>query len=90
MEAAGAARPLADKFLRNILARGPSVHQVMRYDTTFKSERNRRECLALAKLLDAGIVRVAIDSTYPLADAQLAHERAAEGHLQGKIVLTVA
>jgi hypothetical protein len=57
MEAAGAARPLADKFLRNILARGPSVHQVMRYDTTFKSERNRRECLALAKLLDALLAR---------------------------------
>ncbi|WP_228518001.1 NADP-dependent oxidoreductase [Curtobacterium sp. VKM Ac-1376] len=44
----------------------------------------------LAELLDTGTVRVAIDSTYPLADAQLAHERAAEGHLQGKIVLTVA
>jgi hypothetical protein len=44
---------MARKMLRNILARGPSVHHVTRYDTTFKSERNRRECLALAKILDA-------------------------------------
>jgi NADPH:quinone reductase-like Zn-dependent oxidoreductase len=43
----------------------------------------------LAELLDTRIVRIAIDSTYPLAEAQLAHERAAQGHLEGKIVLTV-
>ena len=43
----------------------------------------------LAPLLDAGTVRVAIDSTFPLAEARMAHERAAKGHIQGKIVLTV-
>lgn len=43
----------------------------------------------LAGLLDAGTIRVTIDSTFALADAQKAHERAAQGHLQGKIVLTV-
>ncbi len=43
----------------------------------------------LADLLDAGTIRVAVDSTYPLADAQRAHERAARGHVRGKIVLTV-
>lgn len=43
----------------------------------------------IAPLLDAGTLRVAIDSTYPLADARAAHERAARGHLRGKIVLTV-
>jgi hypothetical protein len=62
MESAGAARPVASKMLRNILARGPSVHHVTRYDTTFKSERNRRECLALSKILDAllaGDIRLA-------------------------------
>ncbi|MCF6406830.1 NADP-dependent oxidoreductase [Chitinophaga filiformis] len=42
------------------------------------------------RLLDTGTVRVAIDSTFPLAEAQKAHERAAQGHIQGKIVLTVA
>lgn len=40
-------------------------------------------------LLNNGTVRVAIDSTYPLADAQKAHERAALGNIQGKIVLTI-
>jgi NADPH:quinone reductase-like Zn-dependent oxidoreductase len=40
-------------------------------------------------LLDDGTIRVAIDSEFPLADAHKAHERAAQGHIQGKIVLTV-
>ncbi|MBB4795093.1 NADPH:quinone reductase-like Zn-dependent oxidoreductase [Streptomyces nodosus] len=44
----------------------------------------------LGRLLDKGTVRVAIDSTYPLADARAAHERASRGHIQGKLVLTVA
>ncbi|VEA99763.1 bifunctional zinc-containing alcohol dehydrogenase/quinone oxidoreductase [Klebsiella pneumoniae] len=43
----------------------------------------------LADLLDAGVIRVAIDSVFPLAQAQMAHERAAQGHLEGKIVLLV-
>ncbi|MBZ8140757.1 NADPH:quinone reductase [Rubrivivax gelatinosus] len=44
----------------------------------------------LAGLFDAGTIRVAIDSRYALADARQAHERAAGGHIRGKIVLTVA
>ncbi|MET7529939.1 MULTISPECIES: NADP-dependent oxidoreductase [Streptomyces] len=44
----------------------------------------------LGRLLDTGAVRVALDSTFPLADARAAHERAARGHIRGKIVLTVA
>jgi len=43
----------------------------------------------LADLLDAGTVRVALDSTFALADAQQAHERASRGNIQGKIVLVV-
>lgn len=43
----------------------------------------------LARLLDAGIVRVALDSVFPLSEAAAAHERAERGHIQGKIVLTV-
>jgi NADPH:quinone reductase-like Zn-dependent oxidoreductase len=43
----------------------------------------------LGGLLDAGTVGVAIDGTFPLSDARAAHERAAEGHIQGKLVLTV-
>lgn len=45
---------------------------------------------AAAPLLADGTLRVVIDSTYPLADAARAHERAARGNIQGKIVLTVA
>jgi NADPH:quinone reductase-like Zn-dependent oxidoreductase len=44
----------------------------------------------LGRLLDAGTVRVAVDSTFPLAEARQAHERVARGHMRGKIVLTVA
>lgn len=51
---------------------------------------NGAQLAELGRLLDAGTVRVAIDSTYALADARAAHERAARGHIQGKIVLTVA
>ncbi|MEH7589892.1 NADP-dependent oxidoreductase [Priestia megaterium] len=50
---------------------------------------NGPQLVELGRLLDAGTVRVAIDSTFPLADAREAHERAARGHIQGKIVLTV-
>ncbi|MEZ0495534.1 zinc-binding dehydrogenase [Sphingomonas sp. IW22] len=43
----------------------------------------------IAPLLNDGTLRVAIDSVYPLADASRAHERAAKGHLAGKILLKV-
>lgn len=51
---------------------------------------NGAQLAELGRLLAAGTVRVVIDSTFPLAQACQAHERAARGHLQGKIVLTVA
>lgn len=50
---------------------------------------NGPQLAKLGRLLDDGTVRVAIDSTFPLADARKAHERAARGHIRGKIVLTV-
>lgn len=40
-------------------------------------------------LLNDETIRVAIDSCFLLSDARLAHERAAKGHIQGKLVLTV-
>jgi len=43
----------------------------------------------IGRLLDAGTLRVAIDRTFALEEARAAHEHAARGHLQGKIVLTV-
>ncbi len=50
---------------------------------------NGAQLAQLASLLDAGTVRVMVDSTYALADARQAHERAARGHIRGKIVLEV-
>ena len=44
----------------------------------------------LARLMDAGQLRVGIDSVFPLADAAKAHERAEQGHIQGKIVLEIS
>jgi NADPH:quinone reductase-like Zn-dependent oxidoreductase len=43
----------------------------------------------LARLADAGTLRPGVDSVFPLADAAKAHERAEQGHIQGKIVLQV-
>jgi NADPH:quinone reductase-like Zn-dependent oxidoreductase len=51
---------------------------------------NGPQLAELGGLLDAGTIRVAVDSTFSLADARKAHERAARGRIQGKIVLTVA
>jgi NADPH:quinone reductase-like Zn-dependent oxidoreductase len=50
---------------------------------------NGAQLAELARFLDAGTIRVVVDSTYPLADARKAHERAARGHTQGKLVLVV-
>ena len=44
----------------------------------------------VGRLLDAGTLRVVIDSTFPFAEARTAHERAGQGHIQGKLALTVA
>ncbi|MEU8873466.1 NADP-dependent oxidoreductase [Streptomyces javensis] len=94
--------PDSRRFLRT-LKRGGSLYPV--YFGEFDDEENARlgvtvtstqvrshgaQLAELGRLLDAGTVRVAVDSTFPLADARAAHERAARGHIQGKIVLTVA
>ncbi|MHC0441715.1 NADP-dependent oxidoreductase [Flavobacterium sp. 3-210] len=50
---------------------------------------NGRQLAEVADLISAGTVKAVIDSIYPLADAAKAHEKAAKGNIQGKIVLTV-
>jgi NADPH2:quinone reductase len=45
---------------------------------------------AATALLDQGAVRIVIDSVFPLSEAARAHQRVAEGGIQGKIVLTVS
>jgi hypothetical protein len=44
----------ASGFLSNVLARGPSVHRVFHdLQGSFHQERNLKECLSLARLIDA-------------------------------------
>jgi NADPH:quinone reductase-like Zn-dependent oxidoreductase len=58
--------------------------------STTQVRSNGAQLAELGSLLDAGTARVAVDSMFALADARKAHERAERGHIQGKIVLTVA
>ncbi|MYR42675.1 zinc-binding dehydrogenase [Streptomyces sp. SID5910] len=93
--------PASRRFLP-VLRRGGALYPV--YFGQFDDEENSRrgvtvtgtqvrangaQLTELARLADAGTLRVAIDSTFPLTDARAAHRRAARGHLQGKIVLTL-
>ncbi|PRY21956.1 NADP-dependent oxidoreductase [Pseudosporangium ferrugineum] len=57
--------------------------------TATQVRANGAQLAELGSLLEAGTLRVRLDSTYALADARKAHERAARGHLQGKIVLAI-
>lgn len=50
---------------------------------------NGAQLAELAGTLDDGTVRIALDSTFGLAEARAAHERAEQGHLRGKIALSV-
>jgi NADPH:quinone reductase-like Zn-dependent oxidoreductase len=95
--------PTSDRFLRT-LKRGGALFPIFPLGFAGAEEAARRgvtvsstqvrssgaQLAQLAPLLDAGTIRVVIDSTYPLAEARKAHERAARGNLQGKLVLTVA
>ncbi|MDR6954628.1 NADPH:quinone reductase-like Zn-dependent oxidoreductase [Ancylobacter sp. 3268] len=58
--------------------------------STTQVNSNGAQLAQIAPLLDEGTIRVVIDSTFPLGEARRAHEHAAKGNLQGKIVLTVA
>ncbi len=94
--------PTTDRFLRT-LKRGGALYPIFPLGfsggeeaeslgvtvsaTQVRSSGAQLEEIAL--LLDNGTIRVVIDSTFALEDARKAHERAANGHIQGKIVLTI-
>ena len=93
--------PGSRRFLRT-LKRGGALYPVFvaEYDpeetsklgvTTSATQvrSNGAQLEELGRMLDAGTLHVAIDRSFALADARQAHERAAGGHIQGKIVLTV-
>jgi NADPH:quinone reductase-like Zn-dependent oxidoreductase len=70
-----------------------SAEEAKQLDITVSATQVRSsgaQLAELARLLDDGTIRVAIDSTFPLAEASKAHARATLGNIQGKIVLTVA
>lgn len=48
---------------------------------------NGPQLAEIGRLFDKGRLQVGVDSTYPLSEAGSAHARAAQGHIQGKIVL---
>lgn len=50
---------------------------------------NGAQLAEAGRLLDDGIIRVVIDSVFPLAEASAAHARASRGGIQGKVVLIV-
>jgi NADPH:quinone reductase-like Zn-dependent oxidoreductase len=93
--------PTTGRFLRTLKRGGAlfpvflgfsDVEEAVKRGITVSMTQVRSNGLQLAtigQLLADGTIRVAIDSTFPLADASKAHERAAQGHIQGKIVLTV-
>jgi len=94
--------PTTGRFLRT-LKRGGALFPIFGLGTSGGEEARKlgitvsttqvrssgRQLEAISNLLDNGTLHVAIDSTFSLADAQKAHERAALGNIQGKIVLRV-
>jgi NADPH:quinone reductase-like Zn-dependent oxidoreductase len=56
----------------------------------FVVEPSREQLVELARLLDSGELRVAIDSTFPLSEATAAFERSLASGKRGKVVIRVA
>ncbi|WP_320188797.1 NADP-dependent oxidoreductase [Agrobacterium rosae] len=55
--------------------------------STAQVRSNGAQLAQAGRLLDDGTIRVVIDSTFPIAEASAAHERAGRGSMQGKVVL---
>jgi len=58
--------------------------------TYFVVEPDRAQLLELARLADAGVIRPAVDSVFPLAQAHAAFDRVAARGKRGKVVLEIA
>lgn len=67
------------------LASRGSKHEV----TFFVTKQNTEDLEFLADLLESGELKPAIDRTYDLAEAQDALRTFGEGHVRGKLVLTI-
>ncbi len=64
----------------------PFVGQNLR---TFLSGENREDLLVLAELAGSGRITPVVDRTYPLAEAAEAMRYLEEGHVRGKVAITV-
>jgi NADPH:quinone reductase-like Zn-dependent oxidoreductase len=56
---------------------------------TFVARRHRKDLILLKRIIESGKVTPVIDRTYPRVGAPEAIRYLAEGHAQGKVVLTV-
>lgn len=54
------------------------------------NSENAKDLIALTELIEAGKVTPAIDKTYPLSEAPTAIQYMQDGHVRGKLVITVA
>ena len=83
----GALRALCrPAFLRStILASRFSKHTVK----FFVADFNKPDLQTLADLMESGRLRPAIDRTYELTEAQDAFRTFGDGHVRGKLVLTI-
>ena len=56
MERNGLAIPMSKQFIRNLMSqagKNGSAYEVYKYDVHFKKDRNKRECMSLARILDS-------------------------------------
>ena len=68
----------------------PDVGPDRKIETTyFVVEPNRDQLVELAAIVDAGELRPAIDSVFPLSDARAAFERSLASGKRGKVILRV-
>ena len=68
----------------------PAASPDRKIETTyFVVEPNRDQLVELAAIVDAGELRPAIDSVFPLTDARAAFERSLASGKRGKVVLSV-
>jgi NADPH:quinone reductase-like Zn-dependent oxidoreductase len=58
--------------------------------TYFVVEPNREQLVGLARLVDSGELRVAVDSTFALSEATAAFERSLAAGKRGKVVIQIA
>jgi NADPH:quinone reductase-like Zn-dependent oxidoreductase len=74
-----------DRQLRMLLL-SPFVGQTLR---SLINKENHEDLIVLAELIEAGKITPVIDRTYPLSEAPKAIRHMEEGHVRGKVVITV-